>query len=159
MPDDSRPFCAFRFAVEIQVQGFDQPLCQASFSECDGLEMTMQPKTIREGGNNSQPIHLSGPVAYGQLTLKRGMTSGFDLWKWFEASLQKGKYGLRGEATVHVLAPDDREETKIQASFKLTRCLPVKLKAPALNATAGQVAIEEMQIAYETLTLKPPATS
>jgi len=154
MPEDVRPFCAFRFAVTISVDGFERPLCEAAFSECDGLEMTMQPKTIREGGNNAQPIHLSGPVAYGNLTLKRGMTSTFDLWKWFESTLTKGKYGLRGDAVVNVLASDDREESKVQASFVLTRCLPIKLKAPALNAISGQLAIEEMQIAYETLTLK-----
>ena len=39
-------------------------------------------------------------------------------------------------------------------SFLLTRCVPVKLKAPALNAAAGGVAIEELQLAYETLSLK-----
>jgi hypothetical protein len=37
--------------------------------------------------------------------------------------------------------------------FVLTGCLPLKLKAPALNAQDGTVAIEEMQIAYETLSL------
>jgi hypothetical protein len=43
-----------------------------------------------------------------------------------------------------------------QAVFQLTGCLPVKLKAPALNAKEGLVAIEEIQIAYESLTLKAP---
>ena len=38
--------------------------------------------------------------------------------------------------------------------FKLTDCLPLKIKAPALNAKDGTIAIEEMQIAYESLTLK-----
>lgn len=159
MPENVRPFCTFRFLVEITVEGFDQPLCEAAFSECDGLEMNMQPKTIREGGNNANPIHLLGPVGYGQLTLKRGMTSTFDLWNWFESTLQKGKYGLRADVVVSVLAPEDRDESKIQVSFALTRCLPIKLKAPALNALSGQVAIEEMQIAYETLTFKPGATA
>jgi phage tail-like protein len=39
--------------------------------------------------------------------------------------------------------------------FRLERCLPVKLKAPALNAKDGQIAIEELQIAYETMRLNP----
>jgi hypothetical protein len=30
----------------------------------------------------------------------------------------------------------------------------MKVKAPALNAKDGQIAIEELQVAYETLTLK-----
>jgi hypothetical protein len=44
-------------------------------------------------------------------------------------------------------------------SFLLTRCVPVKLKAPALNAAAGGVAIEELQLAYEALELKERGTS
>ena len=30
--------------------------------------------------------------------------------------------------------------------------MPVKIKAPGLNAKDGLIAIEEMQVAYETLT-------
>lgn len=145
------PFTTFNFRVEIKVPDISSQVCSAAFSECDGLEMTMAPKTIREGGNNVQPIHLLGPVAYGQLTLKRGMTATFDLWKWFDKIHVTGNGGLRADATVTVLAADGKTE---QVRFLLTRCLPVKLKAPALNAKDGQVAIEEMQLAYEMLTLQ-----
>ena len=41
-----------------------------------------------------------------------------------------------------------------KARFVLERCIPVKLKAPTLNAKDGTVAIEELQIAYESLTRK-----
>jgi hypothetical protein len=34
--------------------------------------------------------------------------------------------------------------------FKLSRCLPVKIKAPALHARDGSIAVEEVQIAYES---------
>ncbi len=154
MPDIEVPFTTFRFSVEISVSGVSTQLCEASFSECDGLEMTMEPKTIREGGNNSQQIHLAGPVSYGQLSLKRGMTSNFDLWDWFARVLQPGQKGLRADAVVKMWASDDTEGRKVQVSFVLTRCLPVKLKAPSLNAKDGLIAIEEMQIAYETLERK-----
>ena len=43
---------AFNFSIEITPDGASAPLCGASFSECDGLEMTIEAKTIREGGNN-----------------------------------------------------------------------------------------------------------
>ena len=35
-------------------------VCNAAFAECDGLEMTMEVKTIREGGNNAQ-LHPRSP--------------------------------------------------------------------------------------------------
>src|SRR5438270_11059691 len=96
------PFTAFNFAVEIHVDGVSKQVCSAAFAECDGLEMTMEVKTIREGGNNGQQIRLTGPISYGQLTLKRGMTATFDLWDWFSAILQPGNAGLRGNAEVIV---------------------------------------------------------
>jgi len=145
------PFSAFNFSIEITKAGDAKRLCSASFSECDGLEMSMDVKTIREGGANGRQLRLTGPLTYGQLTLKRGMTPNFDLWEWFAAvSLDPS---MRASAEVVLLAPDGRE----RARFLLDRCLPVKLKAPALNAKDGVVAIEELQLAYESLSHKVPS--
>jgi phage tail-like protein len=145
------PFTSFNFSVEIRVEGVSEQVCNASFSECDGLEMTTEVKTIREGGNNGSQVRLAGPMAFGQLTLKRGLTANFDLWDWVGALLLDPS--LRADADVVLLAADG--QTK-RATFRLTRCVPVKLKAPALNAKDGAVAVEELQLAYETLTLIKP---
>lgn len=145
------PFTAFAFAVEIDVPDVNPKVCSAAFSECDGLEMTMDVKTIREGGNNGRQIRLAGALSYGQLTLKRGMTANDDLWFWFE--LMKTRPRLRTSAEVVVFAPGPQQTER--ARFILSRCLPVKLKAPPLNAKDGMVAIEELQLAYESLTRKP----
>lgn len=148
------PFTAFNFAVEIDVPGVSTQVCSAAFAECDGLEMSMDVKTIREGGNNGQQIRLSGPLNFGTLTLKRGLTATFDLWDWFSAVLSKPE--LRADAEVVVFAADGETE---RARFLLKRCVPLKLKAPALNAKDGAVAIEEFQLAYESLTLKSSRSS
>lgn len=145
------PFTAFNFKVEINVPDLSNPLCEAAFSECQGLEMSMQPKTIREGGDNTRQIHLNGPVGYGQLTLKRGMTSSFHLWRWFEKVQQGAAIGKRYDADVILLSSDQERN---QVRFKLSRCAPIKIKAPAFNAREGLLAIEEMQIAYERLSFE-----
>ena len=145
----TRPFTTFRFLVEMKVEGVADKVCGATFSEVDGLEMTMEPKTIREGGNNTTMVHFVGPVSYGQLTLKRGMTPNFDLWKWFNLMLTNPS--LRADAEVVIFADDGQTE---RARFVLSRCVPVKLKSPPLNAKDGGVAIEEFQLAYEMLNLK-----
>ena len=148
------PFNAFKFAVEIEVKPVSSEVCSAAFQECDGLEMSMEVKTIREGGNNGTQIRLTGPVSYGQLTLKRGMTANFDLWDWFGQMLQPDRAGLRADrAEVVMFAPDGAERVR----FQLARCVPVKLKAPALNAKDGVIAIEELQLAYESLSVKRPS--
>ena len=144
------PFTTFNFSVELKVDGVAQMVCDGQFSECDGLEMTHEPKTIREGGSNGRVIRLTGPISYGQLTLKRGMTSTFDLWTWFAQVLANPS--LRADANVVMKGTNKAE----QATVQLTRCVPLKLKAPGLNAKDGLIAIEELQLAYETLTLKPP---
>jgi len=147
------PFTAFNFAVEINVPGLAPKLCNAAFAECDGLELTMDVKTIREGGNNSAQVRLFGAVNCGTLTLRRGMTSNFDLWDWFTTLYQPAKARMRATVTVVVLAADGASE---RTRFVLRDCLPVKIKAPPLNARDGTVAIEEMQLAYESLQLVKP---
>ena len=147
------PFTSFNFGVEIRVNDKIPRLCSAAFAECDGLEMTLDVKTIREGGNNLAQIRLAGPVAYGQLSLKRGMTASFDIWDWFAAVTRTP--ALRADGEVVLFAADGVTE---RVRFVLTRLLPIRVKAPQLNAKDGTVAIEELQVAYESMTVKPAST-
>src|ERR687886_744357 len=51
------PFTSFNFAVEIDVGGGVIPfVCNGAFQECDGLEINVDIRTIREGGNNAAQI-------------------------------------------------------------------------------------------------------
>jgi phage tail-like protein len=76
------------------------------------------------------------------------MTADFALWRWFE-QVQRDRT-LRASGRILMLASD---RSGADVRFDLTGCLPVKLKAPTLSAKDGEIAIEEMQIAYETLHL------
>ena len=156
-PKTVYPFSAFNFDVQIEVKGLDvKRVCDGQFAECDGLEMTMDVKTIREGGNNVSQIRLIGGVNYGQVTLKRGMTaSSVDLWDWFDAQQlavpSQLRKDMRGEATI-ILKTPNREKERVK--FILRKCLLTKLKAPALNAKDGVVAIEELQLTYESMSIE-----
>jgi phage tail-like protein len=151
-----RPFTTFNFHISFTLSGKEKEVCTAEFSECSGLEMNMEVNTIKEGGNNTEQIHLAGPMTYGQLTLKRGMTSNYDLWDWFE-SVQTNR-NLRVDGEVQILAPKPSSKEKKPPGakiknivFKLSNCMPVKMVAPTLNAKDGEIAIEEMQLVYERL--------
>lgn len=141
----SVPMPAFNFRVAIVRDDGSSPLAESAFSECEGLEISQEVKSLREGGNPGRVHRLSGPVAFGQLGLKRGVTRGADLWKWFGDSLLDP--GLRASVTVTTFMQDGTTEW---GCFRLSRCLPVKLRAPMLNARDGAIAVEEMQIAYES---------
>jgi phage tail-like protein len=160
MENAEYPYTSFNFLVAVtidnpQTLNLTNRLCNSEFSECDGLEMTMEPKTVREGGNNTQVIHLVGPVSYGNLTLKRGMTSNQDLWKWFNAAAANPAAGSvrRGVlAGAEIIMRDAAGKDKVR--YRLFDCLPIKLKAAPLNAKDGIVALEEMQIAYSHFTVE-----
>ncbi len=150
-----KPFTAFNFQVEIIPDGDRSPLVSGAFSECDGLEVSMEVKTIREGGGNDRQIRLAGPSVWGQLSLKRGMsTDSAALWDWMSKSIDDPT--LRAEVEVVVSSSDHSGES---VRFQLSRCLPIKLKAPPMNARDGMVAVEELQIAYERFTIKFPGAS
>jgi phage tail-like protein len=143
------PLSSFNFTVETIIYK-GAWICTSGFAECDGLEMTMEPKTIREGGNNARPIHLPGKVSYGQLTLRRGMTTSRELWTWFDLaheSVALTKSRLRADSMIQVQSSDRSQSVR----YLLTNCQPVRLKAPSMDALRGAIAIEEMQLAYEWL--------
>lgn len=156
MPNEEYPLTNFNFAVQLNIDnasaiGVTNPLCQMEFSEVDGLEITMEPTTVREGGNNSQQLNLVGPVSYGNVTLKRGVTSNLDIWKWFVAST--GEAGRSTRATGVIVMQDNAGQNRMR--IDLFGCLPIKVKAPTLNAQDGQVAIEELQLAVTGFTVAP----
>src|SRR5262245_27414748 len=98
------PLPAFNFRVEIVRGDGSSPLAGSAFSECDGIEMSQEVKTLREGGNPNRVYRLAGPVAFGQLALRRGVTQGSDLWTWFADSLAQP--WLRASVSVGVLMQD-----------------------------------------------------
>ena len=49
----------------------------------------------------------------------------------------------------------DADRTPV-IEFTLQRCLPVRMRAPALNAREGLVAVEELALVYETMSVALP---
>ena len=87
-------------------------------------------------------------MSYSTLTLKRGMTTDFGLWRWFDQTTADPS--LRADVEVVLLA-EDRQASR--ARFRLSRAVPIKMRAPMLSARDGAVAVEELQVSYEQLTL------
>jgi phage tail-like protein len=147
----AEPFTAFAFAVELRLPGSDQPLCEAAFCACDGLELRREIIRARDGGDPTTVRLLPGAESVGNVVLRRGMTSSFDLWDWWE----RVRRGLAGRATcdIVVLSPDLTQE---RVRFRLYRCLPVKMTGPALNATGNDIAIESLELACEGIDIVRP---
>ncbi len=132
-------------------------LCGGLFSEVTGLEASMEAKTITEGGRNWGDIQRSGPTTFAPMVLKRGVTTVNDLWSWFDVSTRGANYGYRLRGEIEVLgnpAPGQGSAGPVAImKWSISNALPVKFKGPDLSSTASQVAIEEVQLVHEGLTL------
>jgi len=147
------PLRGFRFQVDFKEQmltneteGGEVVLCSGAFSECSGLEVTMEPKSIREGGRNWGTLQRMGAVSFGTVVLKRGMTSTADLWAWFSL-VGEGAYAQRLNVTITQFDQSGRGVL----SWTLLKAMPIKFKAPDLNASKNEVAIEELHLVHEGL--------
>lgn len=144
-------------------------LCAGAFSEVSGLEATMEPKVIKEGGRNFGVVQRVGPITFATVVLKRGISTTTDLWKWFEL-IAGGGYAKRLTATVSLRAPygagdelpaggpagQGGDRHKVLYRWRLHRALPTKFKHADFNAQATAVGIEELHIAHEGMELVKP---
>lgn len=154
------PHQVFRFHVhftEHPLTGGDggtaRPICEGAFAECTGLEATMEPKVIKEGGRNFGAVQRAGPVTFATVVLKRGITATRDLWVWFDLVSNQHAMAYRLAATINVY---DHSGSAVLA-WKLAHAIPVKFKGADLNARGTEVGVEELHLAHEGLTLVNPS--
>jgi phage tail-like protein len=160
MPNDNdlTPLHVFRFQVDFQedplISGGSAPvtLCSGAFSDCTGLEATMEPKVIKEGGRNYGPVQRVGPVTFSTVILKRGMTTTRHLWKWFELVTKGGGYAYRLAAIISMR----NAENVVVVTWRLEKALPTKFKPTDLNGKGTEVGIEELHLVHEGLSLVAP---
>lgn len=131
---------ANRFYVEME------STITASFSECSGLGVQIKHETQMEGGVNDQQRIILGQAQFSDITLKRGITDSLTFWEWIQAILE-GKSNQR--RNINILLFNQAGDT--MQCWTLIGAVPVGWKAPALQADASTVAIEELTLAYEGL--------
>ncbi len=160
MSDSEYPLELFRFQVEFErvtlSDGTSQgavDLCKGAFSECTGLEATMEPKVVKAGGWNYGARQRTGPVTFGTVILKRGITSSRDLWKWFSQVNEKNRYAFRLNVAIRVARPGEDLPGET-LTIRLQRALPIKFKCADLSARATEVSVEELHLAHEGFTLE-----
>jgi phage tail-like protein len=161
----SDPLYTFRFELSFveaplgeSAGKLDPPLAGA-FSECTGLEATMEPRVIKAGGVNYGAFQRAGPVTFATVVLKRGISRDGRLFKWFER-VATGDYGHRCTVTILHKAPPAQpgEEPGVVLTWKLEKAMPIKFKAADFNARASEVGIEELHLAHQGLFLETQRT-
>ncbi len=120
----------------------------AGFSECSGLEATVEVMEYKEGGENRFVHKFATRASFANVVLKHGVIFLYDdLWTWHNAWVNGS--GKRKDGLI-VLEDESGKPAKI---WKFKRGIPMKWTGPALNATQNAVAIESLEISHEGLEL------
>jgi phage tail-like protein len=150
------PVAAYNFSVQLlpaaqpltTVISLASPPSSGGFSECTGLESTMTVDEYREGGRNDGVLKFPGRIAGANIKLKRGMGISPDLWNWHQGFLNG--QGMRRDGLIELL--DDTGGTV--ASWKFRRGIPMRWVGPSLVAGHSALAVEELEIAHEGLSVQ-----
>ncbi len=136
------PPVGFHFEVKFELDGATDN--DVRFQEVAGLTAELGVETLQEGGENRFAHRLPGRAKYGNLTLKRGLTTDTALLDWFEAAVE----GLAIEpvdVTVSLL----NEQHEPLMSWSVTRAWPVKWSVSNFNAQNNAIVVDTLELAYQ----------
>jgi phage tail-like protein len=134
---------AFNFVV--QIDGIEN----AIFSECTLPTLEVEVEEEKEGGFNDGTHLLPSRVRRGTISLKRGITTNSALLKWYLDILQ-GQI-CKALRQVSIIMFDSELKPVLRWDFK--GAFPQKWIGPSLNTTNSSLAIESLELAYESLTV------
>ncbi len=121
----------------------------AGFTECTGLDASIEIYDYKEGGVNGYVHKFAGRASHPNIVLKHGVIMRYDdLWKWHQDWIT-GR-GKRKDGRI-ILQNEARKPAKI---WRFKRGIPMKWTGPQLNASASNVAIEALEIAHEGLEME-----
>jgi len=146
MPDAMDPISAFQFALEVQ------GVTEATFREASGFGSEHAIIEQKEQGPKGNTVvrKIPGTLKWQNITLKRGMTSNVELWKWRQLVIDGKIEDARLDGSV-VGYNEDGEE-KIRYNFR--RGWPSKWESSGMNANGNDPVIETIEIAHEGLERK-----
>ncbi len=140
------PYRAYNFKLLIG------DVTEAHFMECSGMGVKINVIKYRVSGRSDAPgdpgyyKKIPGPVEYGDIELKYGLTSSDSLWNWFMS-------GVNGSVepkniTLQLL---DNAGRKPVMQWDLIGAWASEWKGAQLNTMGREVAIESVTLVYENL--------
>jgi len=131
----------------------------AAFSEVSGVEASVEVIEFRQGNANSMaPVKIPGLVKHGNVTLKMGYTIDNAFKTWIQECVSETRGEMpRSKVSIELIDINPGTPATAVTSISgtrvwvLTNAWVTKYSAPDLNATANEVAIETVELAYEEL--------
>ena len=143
MADNNYPLPGFHFSVDL---GGVIMNC----SEVSGLNMEVEEISYRDGAEQTfGQQKMSGLRKGDDVVIKKGIfADDKDYYEWFNEVAMNTP--VRKDVTISLL---DEEHTPVM-TWKLINAWPKKISGPTLNSTGNDVAVEEMTIVHEGITVE-----
>jgi phage tail-like protein len=129
------------FAIQVQgVSGF--------FSEVSGLGSeteVFEQKVVKQGVQHI--LKIPGRLKWGDITLKRGITTNLAVWEWRELVEQGDMKKARKSGQIIIF---DSTLTPL-ARWQFKNAWPSKVTARSLDAESNEFGIEELTLTHESL--------
>ncbi len=135
------PIVSFNWEVEFggKIKGY--------FTECSGLgsETEVTEHKITSKGDKEAVRKVPGRLKWGDITLKRGLTTNMDIWEW-RYLVEQGKID-QARTSGSILMYD--QTGVLVAQWDVDAAWPSKLTGPSLNTESSAVGVEEVTIVHE----------
>ena len=139
------PYAGFNFRMEID--GIEV----AGFKEISGLEMETQVIEYAEGDDTNAWIKLiPGRTKFSEVTCKRGIVEGNELWEWCEAINDYPREIERKSISINLLD----NEGEPQKTYTLFETWPKKYATGTLDAGSDDLAMEEIVFVFENMEIE-----
>ena len=123
-----------------------------AFQEVSGLESETQVIEYRHGNSPTfSSIKMPGLAKVGNVTMRKGVfLSGTSFWTWYEAIKMNT---IKRRTVVISLLDEAGNPTMV---WTLNNAWPTKVTGTDLKSEGNEVAVESIEIAFETLTVAAP---
>jgi phage tail-like protein len=135
------PLIGCQFSLEVQgvIQGY--------FTEVSGLgsEHEIIEHKVVDSAGRDMVMKIPGRLKWGDVTLKRGITSNLDVWDWRRQVEDGDVEGARSNGSIIMY---DQTKSEV-ARWNFEKAWPSKVTGPALKSDSNDIGIEEMVIVHE----------
>ena len=144
--DNNWPLPKFYFSVT----GLNGKTDPVPFQEVTGLSSETTPIEYRHGDSKSfYPIKMPGLGKVGNVTMRKGIfAKDTNLFTWFDAI----KLNTIERSTIVINLLDETGQPAM--TWTLNNAFPIKITGTDLKSQGNEVAVESIDIAFETLTVK-----
>lgn len=135
------PLVGFLFALDVQGQ------IAGYFTECSGIgsETEIAEQKVVNDKGIQVVLKVPGRLKWGDITLKRGLTSSMDLWDW--RKMVEDGFVSKARKNGSIIMFD--QELKPKAKWDFKNAWPSKISGPTPKSDGNDISLEEITIVHE----------